>query len=141
MTPERLCRLMAQFGFDQPIWKQYLDYVGELLHGDFGYSFSTKQPVLDEFSALFPATLELVALRDHLRHRPRHPRRASSPPSGAAAGSTSRLMGTALIGYSMPIFWWGLLLIIFFSAILGWTPVSGRIALISSSSSRSPASC
>ena len=38
-------------------------------------------------------------------------------------------MGTALIGYSMPIFWWGLLLIIFFSGYLGWTPVSGRIGL------------
>ena len=38
-------------------------------------------------------------------------------------------MGTALVGYSMPIFWWGLLLIIFFSGYLGWTPVSGRIAL------------
>ena len=39
-------------------------------------------------------------------------------------------MGTALVGYSMPIFWWGLLLIIFFSGILHWTPVSGRIDLI-----------
>ena len=38
-------------------------------------------------------------------------------------------MGTALVGYSMPIFWWGLLLIILFSGYLGWTPVSGRIAL------------
>ena len=38
-------------------------------------------------------------------------------------------MGTALVGYSMPIFWWGLLLIIFFSGYLGWTPVSGRIGL------------
>ena len=39
------------------------------------------------------------------------------------------LMGTALVGYSMPIFWWGLLLIIFFSGTLGWTPVSGRLGL------------
>ena len=51
------------------------------------------------------------------------------------------LMGTALVGYSMPIFWWGLLLIILFSGMLHWTPVSGRIALQLSSSSRSPASC
>ena len=50
------------------------------------------------------------------------------------------MMGTALVGFSMPIFWWGLLLIILFSGILGWTPVSGRIGL-HSSSSRSPASC
>ena len=40
------------------------------------------------------------------------------------------LMGTALVGYSMPIFWWGLLLIILFSGMLGWTPVSGRISLL-----------
>ena len=40
------------------------------------------------------------------------------------------IMGTALVGYSMPIFWWGLLLIIFFSGTLGWTPVSGRISLM-----------
>ena len=50
-------------------------------------------------------------------------------------------MGVALVGYSMPIFWWGLLLIIFFSGYLGWTPVSGRIGAAVSSSSRSPASC
>ena len=50
------------------------------------------------------------------------------------------LMGVSLVGYSMPIFWWGLLLIILFSGTLGWTPVSGRIVLLTSSR-RSPASC
>ena len=52
-----------------------------------------------------------------------------------------RVMGASLTGYSMPIFWWGLLLIMLFSVQLGWTPVSGRIDVISTTSSRSPASC
>ena len=56
-------------------------------------------------------------------------------------GFDQALMGAALTGYSMPIFWWGLLLIMLFSGNLGWTPVSGRIDLITIISSRSPASC
>ncbi len=46
VSPERHAELMAQFGFDQPLWKQYADYIAGLLHGNFGYSFSTKKPVL-----------------------------------------------------------------------------------------------
>ncbi|MBB5220403.1 dipeptide transport system permease protein [Amaricoccus macauensis] len=128
VSAERHAELMAQFGFDQPLWKQYVDYVSGLLHGNFGYSYSTKKPVLSEFMARFPATLELglcaIVLASVL---------------GIAAGILAAIrrgswidqvtMGTALVGYSMPIFWWALLLIILFSTKLGWTPVSGRIAL------------
>jgi dipeptide transport system permease protein len=128
VSEARHAELMAQFGFDQPLWKQYTDYVWGLLHGDFGYSFSTKKPVLSEFMARFPATLELAFCAIVL-----------ATVLGVAAGILAALrrgswidqltMGTALVGYSMPIFWWALLLIIFFSVKLGWTPVSGRIAL------------
>ncbi len=128
VSPERHAELMAQFGFDQPLWKQYVDYVRGLLHGDFGYSFSTKKPVLGEFMARFPATLELALCAIVL-----------ASVLGVAAGILSAIrrggwidqltMGVALIGYSMPIFWWALLLIILFSTTLGWTPVSGRISL------------
>ena len=128
VSPERHAELMAQFGFDRPLWQQYADYIGGLLHGDFGYSFSSKKPVLGEFMARFPATLELglcaIVLATVL---------------GIAAGILAALrrgswidqltMGTALVGFSMPIFWWALLLIILFSTKLGWTPVSGRISL------------
>jgi dipeptide transport system permease protein len=128
VSPERHAELMAQFGFDQPLWKQYADYVAGLLQGNFGYSFSTKKPVFGEFMARFPATLELgfcaIVLATVL---------------GVAAGILAAIrrgswidqltMGTALVGYSMPIFWWALLLIILFSTNLGWTPVSGRISL------------
>ena len=129
VSPERHAELMAQLGFDRPIWQQYLDYVWNLLHGDFGQSLVTKKPGLVEFFALFPATVELsicaiiVAILLGI-------------PAGVIAavkrGSwfDQGLMGISLVGYSMPIFWWALLLIIFFSGVLQWTPVSGRISLL-----------
>ena len=128
VSPERHAELMAQFGFDRPVWRQYTDYLGGLMQGDFGRSFSSKKPVLGEFMARFPATLELAFCAIVL-----------ATVLGVAAGILAAIrrgswidqltMGTALIGYSMPIFWWALLLIILFSTTLGWTPVSGRISL------------
>ncbi|KAB2697820.1 ABC transporter permease subunit [Brucella haematophila] len=129
VSPERHAELMAQLGFDRPIWQQYLDYVWNLLHGDFGQSLVTKKPVLVEFFALFPATVELSICAIILAI-------CLGIPAGVIAavkrGSwfDQGLMGISLVGYSMPIFWWALLLIIFFSGILQWTPVSGRISLL-----------
>ena len=59
MGEERYAQLMTQFGFDQPLWSQYWNYLTGILHGDLGMSFKTKKPVWDEFFTLFPATLEL----------------------------------------------------------------------------------
>jgi dipeptide transport system permease protein len=129
VSPERHAELMAQFGFDRPFWQQYLDYVWNLLHGDFGLSIVTKKPVLTEFFSLFPATVELSICAIILAV-------LIGIPAGVVAavkrGSwfDQSLMGVALVGYSMPIFWWGLLLIIFFSNYLQLTPVSGRISLL-----------
>ncbi|MCC4245337.1 ABC transporter permease subunit [Stappia indica] len=129
LSPERYNQLMEQFGFSQPIWQQYLDYIVGVLTGDLGNSIVTKKPVFDEFMALFPATVELALCAIIIAV-------ALGIPAGILAavrrGSVAdqAIMGTALIGYSMPIFWWGLLLIIFFSGILQWTPVSGRISLM-----------
>jgi dipeptide transport system permease protein len=128
VTPERYEVLKEQFGYNIPIWQQYLKYLWTLAHGDFGISIATKRSVISEFAVLFPATLELsfVAMLFAV---------ILGVPAGilAAVKRGSWLdhstMGVALTGYSMPIFWWGLLLIIFFSGYLGWTPVSGRIAL------------
>jgi dipeptide transport system permease protein len=129
ITPERLAMLRHQLGLDLPVWRQFVAYVWQLLHGDFGTSLSTQQSVLTEFLALFPATLELTffaflfALTIGL-------------PMGAIAAVKrggyfdQALMSVATIGYSMPIFWWGLLLIMFVAVDLGLTPVSGRIDLI-----------
>lgn len=129
ITPERYDALLKQFGYDRPIWQQYLDYVWNLLHGDFGQSLVTKKPVVEEFFTLFPATLELSLCAIILAV-------VLGIPAGIIAASKrgsfldQTIMGTALVGYSMPIFWWGLLLIIVFSGWLQWTPVSGRISLL-----------
>jgi dipeptide transport system permease protein len=116
-------------GLDQPVWKQFADYVWRLLHGDFGISVVTNQKVLTEFFSLFPATLELLLCAMIFAI-------GIGIPAGAIAavkrGSVYdySLMGISLTGYSMPIFWWGLVMVLFFSERLGWTPVSGRIDLI-----------
>jgi dipeptide transport system permease protein len=128
VTPERYEILKEQFGYNLPIWQQYLNYVAGILQGDFGISLATKRPVIDEFLTLFPATVELALFAMLIAV-------ALGIPAGIFAaikrGSwfDQITMGVALAGYSMPIFWWGLLLIIFFSGYLGWTPVSGRISL------------
>ena len=59
ITPERLAYFRHELGLDQPLWKQFFDYVLQILHGDFGVSLATQQKVLTEFFTLFPATLEL----------------------------------------------------------------------------------
>src|SRR5690606_30922300 len=59
MSPERHAARSHELGFDRPLWIQYLDYIGGVVRGDFGSSIVTKRPVLDDFLALFPATLEL----------------------------------------------------------------------------------
>lgn len=129
VSPERHAELMAQLGFDRPIWRQYIDYVWNLLNGDFGQSLVTKKSVFTEFFTLFPATVELSVCAIILAV-------LVGIPAGVVAavkrGSwfDQGLMGISLVGYSMPIFWWALLLIIFFSGVLQWTPVSGRISLL-----------
>jgi dipeptide transport system permease protein len=126
IDPVRHEALRKEYGLDRPLAVQYGVYVGRVLHGDLGKSMITQEPVVREFAALFPATIELAvgaivfALLIGL-------------PAGMVAAVRRNsafdhgLMGASLTGYSMPIFWWGLLLILLFSVQLGWTPVSGRI--------------
>ena len=129
MTPAQHAAVMHQLGYDRPIVVQYLDYLGNVVSGDFGKSLVTKRPVLEEFLIRFPATLELSTCALIIAV-------LLGIPAGIFAaikrGSLidEAIMGTALVGYSMPIFWWGLLLIILFSGVLHWTPVSGRISLL-----------
>jgi dipeptide transport system permease protein len=129
ISPERLAYFRHELGLDQPVWKQFLDYAWQLLHGDFGTSLVTNQKVLTEFFALFPATLELGLCGMLFAS-------LIGIPAGALAavkrGSwyDQVLMGISVTGYSMPIFWWGLLLIMIVAEGWGLTPVSGRIDLI-----------
>src|SRR5918999_1237264 len=128
IDPARHEMLRKEYGFDRPILVQYAIYIGHLLRGDFGRSIITRDPVLSEFLALFPATVELslCAILFALFF---------GIPAGIIAAVKRNsvfdhgVMGISLTGYSMPIFWWGLLLILLFSVQLGWTPVSGRIAV------------
>jgi dipeptide transport system permease protein len=126
VTPERYAQLVHQFGYDRPLIVQYLDYVWGLFQGDFGTSISTKNPVIQDFFGVFPATMELSLCAIIFAV-------ALGIPAGMIAavkrGSVfdQAAMGVALIGYSMPIFWWGLLLIIVFNGMLHWVPIDGRI--------------
>jgi dipeptide transport system permease protein len=128
MDPARRERLLREFGLDRPLAVQYATYVRQVLKGDLGISLTTHEPVLDEFLTLFPATIELAFFAMLLAV-------CIGLPAGILAAlkrntvADYAVMGVSLTGYSMPIFWWALLLILFFSVQLGWTPVSGRIAV------------
>jgi dipeptide transport system permease protein len=128
IDPARLAQLRSEYGFDQPVLVQYGLYLSRLAHGDLGRSIVTHEPVISEFRTLFPATIELsvCAILFAL---------CLGLPAGIIAAVRRNsifdhgVMAISLTGYSMPIFWWGLLLILLFSVQLGWTPVSGRIAV------------
>lgn len=129
ITPERHAILLARMGLDRPVWEQYYTYITNVLSGDLGMSIVTREPVLTEFFTLFPATIELSLCAIILAL-------GIGIPVGILAavkrGSVFDYltMGISVTGYSMPIFWWGLLLILTFSVGLGWTPVSGRLSAL-----------
>ncbi|MBK8908087.1 MAG: ABC transporter permease subunit [Rhodospirillales bacterium] len=129
IDPERHAALRAELGLDQPLLSQYVVYITDVLSGDLGRSIVTKTPVLDEFLALFPATVELAVCAIVFAV-------AIGLPVGILAAMKRgkfldyATMGVSLTGYSMPIFWWALLLILLFSVNLGWTPVSGRLSVM-----------
>lgn len=124
--PEQRAELEAMLGLDKPIWQQYFIYLGNVLQGDLGTSYVTRQPVMSEFMSLFPATIELTVCAAIF-----------AVITGLTLGILAAIkrgglldhtvMTISLTGYSMPIFWWALLLILLFSVNLGWTPVSGRL--------------
>ena len=127
LPPDRHAELLAELGLDRPLIEQYAVYVWDVLRGDLGTSITTYRPVLEEFLTLFPATLELsfCAMVFAL---------AVGLPAGILAAVRRgtvydySVMGVSLTGYSMPIFWWAILLMLLFSVNLGWTPVSQRIS-------------
>ena len=127
ISAERHEQLRIQFGYDKPLLEQYVLYIGDVLTGDFGHSVVTKEPVIEEFFDRFPATVELAVCAMIFAV-------VIGLPMGILAavrrGSVMdyAVMGTAVTGFSMPIFWWALLLVLLFSVNLGWTPVSGRIS-------------
>lgn len=128
IDPARHAALRKELGLDQSWLVQYLVYVSRVLHGDLGKSLITHEPVFAEFRQLFPATIELALAAILITL-------VVGVPAGMLAATRRNsiidngLMTVSLTGYSMPIFWWGLLLIMLCSVQLGLTPVSGRIAV------------
>jgi dipeptide transport system permease protein len=126
MEPARYAQLRHEFGLDQPLYVQYIGYLKNVVHGDLGYSIVTHEPVLKEFGTLYSATLELSLCAILFAV-------LIGLPAGILAAVKRNtfldysVMGVSLTGYSMPIFWWALLLILLFSVTLGITPVSGRM--------------
>lgn len=115
-----------QLGLDQPLSMQFLNYVGRLAHGDLGTSQITQQPVIRDLMQAFPATIELatiamlfgallgILLASLAVYKP-----------GGFLDHTARML--ALLGYSVPIFWLGLLGLLLFYATLHWSAGPGRL--------------
>lgn len=127
-SPEVMAEMRSNLGLDRPLPVQYFSFLKNAITFDLGTSIISKKPVMDEFLARFPATVELSMVGLFFAI-------VLGIPLGilAAVKRNSFLdyffMGGALVGYSMPIFWWGLILILVFSVNLGLTPVSGRVSV------------
>jgi peptide/nickel transport system permease protein len=119
-----VARLRQQLGLDDPIPIQYVRWVGNLARGDWGDSLVTNERVIDRIGQRLPATLLLMGTAYVLTL-------AIAIPVGVVAAIRQYswfdylATGVAFIGLSMPVFWFGLLLILFFSVQLGWLPTSG----------------
>lgn len=127
-TPRKIAELRAQLGLDRPLWRQYLDFMVRLGHGDLGHSIINGDSVSSELADRFPATAELVVFA-----------MLWGLMVGIPAGIVSAIkrnsffdvasMVLSLLGVSMPIFWLGLMLIYLFAVWLHWLPPSGQISL------------
>jgi peptide/nickel transport system permease protein len=125
-NPEAVAAAEAKYGLDKPLVQQYFIYIKNLLHGDAGTSFVTKQPVSEDLWHRLPATLELtiaammvavvggvlIGVLVAIRHN-------------KASDHAGRLF--SLLGSSIPVYWSGLVLLLIFSVKLGWLPGPGRL--------------
>ena len=123
--PEEIDRVRKDFGLDQPVHVQYWKFLTGAVSGDLGNSFIFGRPALALIAERFPATLELATCALILAV-------SVGLPLGIYAGlnpdgwGARLVMGGSVIGISIPTFWLGLMMIIVFSVLLGWLPVSGR---------------
>ncbi|WID95017.1 ABC transporter permease [Bosea vestrisii] len=117
--------LIRRLGLDLPVWQQYLTFMANALKGDLGRSFVHGVPALQLILARLPATFELVLLAMTLAL-------AAGIPLGLMVGLNpdSRrariVMAGTVLGFSLPSFWKGMMLILLFAVLLGWLPTAGR---------------
>ncbi|SKA24489.1 ABC transporter permease [Consotaella salsifontis] len=121
---ERL-RIVTALGLDQPLWKQYLSFIGNALHGDLGTSFVFGEPALKVILQRMPATFELAfsALILAILFGIPLGLYAGLRPHGLLSRS---IMAGSILGFSLPTFWVGLMMIMLFAVQLGWLPSGGR---------------
>ncbi len=118
--------MRLQLGLDKPLIQQYLIYLGNVLQGDFGKSIMTTRPVLDDLIRFFPATFELATIATIAGIFIGVPMGVvAAVRQGRLTDHIVRVVG--LIGYSVPIFWLGLMALLVFYARLDWLPGPGRI--------------
>ncbi len=118
-------RTIAAFGLDKPLWQQYFIFIGNALAGDMGRSFAFSTPALTLIFERMPATLELAVVAILIAVGLGIPLGlwAGLRPQGIAGKS---IMAVSILGFSLPTFWVGLMLIMVFAVQLGWLPSSGR---------------
>lgn len=124
-TAEMRERLIAHYGLDQPLWRQYLTFLANVAQGDLGRSMVYNTSVTGLVFSRLPATLELVLVAIAIAT-------LIGIPAGIYAGYRPKTMGAkaimalSILGFSVPTFWIGMLLIMAFAVELGWLPSGGR---------------
>jgi len=124
-TQEIRAQVIRQYGLDLPLWEQYLQFVQRLLAGDLGRSFVFNMPVGTLIAQRLPATLELTLIAVFFAS-------AVGIPLGIYAGyrpdgiPAKIIMAVSILGFSVPTFWIGLMLIMVFAVQLGILPAGGR---------------
>lgn len=127
--PAQHARVVQSLGLDQPLWRQYLVFLGNAVSGDLGTSFVFKAPTVQILLQRLPATLELAFVALTLAV-------CIGIPLGVIAGlyagrPTARVIQTfSVFGFSLPNFWIGMMLIMIFTVHLGWLPPTGRGATV-----------
>jgi peptide/nickel transport system permease protein len=121
VSPAMVAELKRFFGLDQPWWRQYATWVGGLATGDLGTSWRTGKPVVDLILERLPVTIELTALAVAFALLLGIPAGIVSATRKDRAIDTATRVGT-LLGLSVPVFWQGTMLILFFSIYLRWMP-------------------
>jgi peptide/nickel transport system permease protein len=125
MTQEEIERFIRQLGLDRPLHEQYLHFLANAARGDLGNSFVHGEPALKLILDRMPATLELAFAAFLLAI-------VVGIPLGMYAGlkpespASRAIMAGSILGFSLPTFWVGLMLIMVFAVMLGWLPSTGR---------------